>query len=246
MKILLVAITLFISGFQNSCFRRDTLTNRYDVVLGIGQSNMAGPTTIESQDSNSGAWLWNDTDWEKADGHLNRFTNLYAWNGVTYLSLMNSFGKEAALHNSRLKRTGLVVNAMGGTNIESWDSIFLEMSITRAKSAIANNPGNKITAILWHQGEANYANSHVWLPHFRSIRHKVDSLLGYDVPILVGGLSPNWYRVMNDTLRRVEEVHDCYYISSEGLFAGDGSHFGSQWARIFGLRYYQKYEQVKL
>lgn len=237
---------LFLLFIQGCYFQKETLPEKYNIVLCVGQSNMAGAGIIEPQDSNSGAFLWNDTGWEAADGHLNRYTNLYTWNGLTWLSLTNSFGKEAALHNNRVTKTGLVVNAYGGTNIESWESTYMALSIQRAQEALTANPGSKITAILWHQGEANVNNSQVWLPAFSNIRTQVDTTLGANIPILVGGLSTGFYSAMNDILVQCEQYHDCYFISSVGLLAGDGTHFSAASLRTFGLRYYQKYEQVKL
>lgn len=221
-----------------SCFQKQPLPKRYDIFLCVGQSNMLGNATIETQDSGSTAWLWNDTDWEIADGHLNRYSNIA--NVYGGLSMVNSFGKEAATNNR--KQVGLVVNARGGTMMQQWTSLYMLASIQRALDALGNNPGSRIAGIMWHQGESDMFDAHAWMTGFKVIRHQVDSLLGYDVPIFVGGLSTvhYYYRVLNDTMRQVELIHDCYFVSSDSLTTTDGTHFDAKSQRIFGLRYWDE------
>lgn len=241
--------------FLSSTCRKEPLPEKYNIVLCVGQSNMLGSTPIEPEDNGSLAWLWNNNGWERADGHLNRYSDIA--NVYGGLSMVNSFGKESARRSKQL--TGLVVNARGGSFIETWDTLYLAMSIRRLNEALAHNPGNRVTAVLWHQGESNVVYPHEWMTSFVSIRRQVDSLIGHDVPILVGGLSIVHYRhrVMNDSMKTLEtdpRFHDCYFVSSDtmtvngvlqpALTTTDGTHFDSESQRTFGLRYYQVYKSI--
>lgn len=239
---------LIILMFFTGCYiRKEPLPPVYDIVLCVGQSNMVGKGTIEAQDSNSQAWLWNNSGWEKADGYVNRYSNIIPYQGNT-LSLTNSFGKEAAKRH-RHPYTGLVANSREATTVYDWNHGLIGYGITRANAALTANPGSKISAVLYHQGESDALNnSATWLSEFAGIRAQIDSGLGYNVPILVGGISNDiaYYIPMNAIIAQCESLHDCYFISSVGLTTFDTVHFDSASCREFGLRYYAKYEQVKL
>lgn len=225
---------------------RETLEPQYDIILCVGQSNATGLAALGLQDYGSGAWLWNNNGWEQADGALDRYSNLYPQpNPNIGLSMFNSFGKEAAKH-SRPYFVGLVVNCRPGTSIESWRDSLLGKSIQRALSAKSANTGNRITAVAWHQGESNKDNPEVFNPSFQVIRAMVDSLLGTDVPILLGGIvHAAGHNAINDSIEyTATHTDDCYYVPSDSLTTFDGLHFDSPSQRTFGLRYYHEYAHL--
>lgn len=228
---------------------KEQLPERYDIVLCVGQSNMIGyRANYQPQDNGSTALLWNDTTWIVADGYLNWYSNISTpWTNYVWLSPANSFGKQAGYYH-RNPKTGLVVNALEGSFIEQWDTLLLRKSIDRLNAALAATPNSRVSAILWHQGESDKFNPHKWMNHFKNIRRQVDSLVGYDVPIIVGQLAQDVnspYQAINDTISKVQDIHDCYVVSSYGLATVDGTHFTSASQRVLGERYYDVYKTVK-
>lgn len=220
------------------------LPARYNIILCVGQSNMSGTGILETQDNNSGAYLWNNTGWEQADGKLNRYSNIQVGGGG--LSPANQFGKDLAVYPipGRGYRAGLVVNAQAGSSITAWADSLMLKSIQRTRAAKLANTGNRVTAVLIHQGETDRNNPAIWRANFREVRQQVDSLLGYNVPIIAGGIC-QIYTTMNDTIQAVvASTHDCYYVSSAGLACPDWFHFVSAGCRVLGNRYYQMYYSI--
>ncbi len=125
-----------------------------DIYLLIGQSNMAGRATIESQDRDTlnGVFLYKGIKgdvWEKAANSLNKYSSIRKNLSMKKLNAGYTFAREMA--QSSEKRIGLIVNARGGTSIDLWvpGSEFYNEAIatelydhTRQHSEMDNLAGN--------------------------------------------------------------------------------------------------------
>jgi hypothetical protein len=130
-----------------------------DLFLCIGQSNMAGRGEINPAlgDLNpmSNVWLFDPGDgWETAVNPLNKHSEIRKELSMQKICPAYSFAGKIAAETNR--QIGLIVNARGGTVIESWlkDSPdgYYESSLRRALEA---QKWGTFKAILWHQGEGN-------------------------------------------------------------------------------------------
>lgn len=219
--------------------------DKYHIILITGQSNVPGFANCDSTDYGSLSFLYNNTGWEHADGSLNKFSSI----GTHYYrcSFVNRFGILAGQNNLfRDYQIGLVVNGQGGSEAKAWADSLMAKSIARAQAALASNPNNVLTAVIYQQGESEWGRPHLWLPQFRRTRHVVDSLLGYNTPMLVGGISDHRdHDRINDTIRQVQFIHDCYYVSSDSIESYDQWHFNAVNARKFGERFWQVYQSIQ-
>ena len=92
----------------------------YDLYLCIGQSNMAGRGTLTEETSGAipDVYLFNDrNEFEKATNPLNRYSTIRKELKMQGVGLAYSFAKTMATQTGR--KIGLVVNARGGSSIQS-------------------------------------------------------------------------------------------------------------------------------
>ena len=261
----------FISAQSNNIISNGDFENKrnndnYDVYLLIGQSNMAATNKMKLLASDTidiipGVWLLNDKDIpEPAKSPLNRYSSVTSNNGG--LGLGASFGKKISARTGR--KVLLVVNALGGTEIEQWakdapniwrkgskaygkKQLYAE-AVRRAKEGLKYG---KLKGILWHQGEGN------------SVSYKVDKypaqltelvknlrkdLNAPDVPFIAGELS--YFRSggtgstkFNNMIRNIASfIPNSDWVSAEGLrtIEEDQTHFNRKSQLIFGERYADK------
>ena len=129
------------------------------VFLLIGQSNMAGRAALEPGDDKpmAGVFLLDDRGrWEPAKNPLNRYSSDRKTIKMQRIGPGDGFARR--LHKE-LPRTkiGLIVNARGGTSVEQWakGQPLYEHTLKRLRAL----PKLKLSAVLWHQGEANAKGS---------------------------------------------------------------------------------------
>lgn len=92
----------------------------YDLYLCIGQSNMAGRGTLTEETSGAipDVYLFNDrNEFEKATNPLNRYSTIRKELKMQGVGPAYSFAKTMATQTGR--KIGLVVNARGGSSIQS-------------------------------------------------------------------------------------------------------------------------------
>lgn len=92
----------------------------YDLYLCIGQSNMAGRGTLTEETSGAipDVYLFNDrNEFEKATNPLNRYSTIRKELKMQGVGPAYSFAKTMAIQTGR--KIGLVVNARGGSSIQS-------------------------------------------------------------------------------------------------------------------------------
>ena len=127
-----------------------------DLYVCIGQSNMAGRATLtpEVMDTLQNVYLLNDKGrFEPAVNPLNRYSTIRKEMSMQRLGPAYSFAKEMFLQTKR--PVGLVVNARGGSSINSWlkgsKDGYYEEALSRIRTAMKQ--GGILKAIIWHQGK---------------------------------------------------------------------------------------------
>ncbi|MDN3664771.1 sialate O-acetylesterase [Algibacter miyuki] len=229
-----------------------------DVYLVIGQSNAAGRGAIEAQDMAplNGVDLYNGTSWETAintsaaDGGMNRYSTVQKEAQDQGLNFSYTFGKTVSAVSEN--QIGLVVNAIGGTSIDSWlpttGAGYYEAAITRINEALALG-GSTLKGILWHQGEAS-RNDSDYLDTLESLITSLRTDLGIpNLPVIVGQISKQ--RTDNDTFNaNIKTITDPLnvsnyipytdYVTTDGLSTSDRTHFISNSQRVLGYRYAAK------
>lgn len=122
---------------------------------------MAGRATLtpEVMDTLQNVYLLNDKgNFEPAVNPLNRYSTVRKDLSMQRLGPAYGFAKEMTRKTKR--PLGLVVNARGGSSINSWlkgsKDGYYEEALSRIR--IAMKQGGVLKAILWHQGEADCSN----------------------------------------------------------------------------------------
>ena len=140
---------------------KESVPSTLDLYVCIGQSNMAGRATLtpEVMDTLQNVYLLNDKgNFEPAVNPLNRYSTVRKDLSMQRLGPAYGFAKEMTRKTKR--PLGLVVNARGGSSINSWlkgsKDGYYEEALSRIR--VAMKQGGVLKAILWHQGEADCSN----------------------------------------------------------------------------------------
>lgn len=203
----------------------------------------------EYLDTLTNVYLFNEDDiFEEAVNPLNRHSTIRKELSMQRVGISYSFAKRIAQESSR--EVGLVVNARGGSAIDSWlkgsEDGYMEEALIRIKKAMKYG---ELKGIIWHQGEANCKYPDSYLIKFKKFVSDLRAELGCnDIPFIFGELSQwNWTNRVDGTepfnkmLRRAaEEIDNSYCVSSKGLAPMKDEtdpHFSSLSQIIFGNRY---------
>lgn len=250
--------SLFVSAENGSVkngYVKDDVPSSLDVYLCIGQSNMAGRATLVSEvlDTLQNVYLLNgDGDFEPAVNPLNRCSTIRKEMSMQRLGPVYSFAKEIS---RQVKRpVGLVVNARGGSSINSWlkgsKDGYYEEAVSRIR--IAMKKGGVLKAVLWHQGEADCSNPEVYRQKLISLVKDLRRDLGMpDLPVIVGQISRwNWTKrkvgtvPFNKMIRKVSSfIPHSAWVSSKGLgwYKDEADpHFNTEAQLLLGKRYAAK------
>ncbi|WP_418316430.1 sialate O-acetylesterase [Piscinibacter sakaiensis] len=190
---------------------RDCVAKRnvagHDVVLLIGQSNMAGygaylVPAFDNPDPRVRQWTRGGTiaeATEPLDHPQIPFNNGRIGPGL-------AFGKAYIADLPASRSVLLVPGAWGGTGFSSgsWnpgDSLY-EQAVQRTKAALALNPaGNCLAGILWSQGETDALNQMPEASYRSALRTMISSMrsalasgsvVPNDIPFVLGQFSPDW------------------------------------------------------
>jgi hypothetical protein len=169
---------------------------------------------------------------------------------VAGVGLCSEFARCAAAKAPDAK-IGLVPCAFGGTSMDQWKpgSALYTNAVARLRAALKSG---QLAGILWHQGEADSAESKAatYPARFAAMISQLRQDLGAkDVPVLVGELGH--FRPasapFNTMLPKVaEDVPRCAVVSAKDLgHGGDSLHFSSDALRAFGKRYFEAYEHLQ-
>ena len=221
-----------------------------DIYLLIGQSNMAGRATIESQDLDTlnNVFLYkgiNGNVWEKAANPLNKYSSIRKALSMQKLNPGYTFAHEMA--QSSDKQIGLVVNAKGGTSIDQWapGSEFYKEAVECSKSAIKFG---SLKGILWHQGETDASRYQSYMPKLLDLIRALRKDFGMpDLPFIAGQLSsdkPHREGFNDMILELPAKIKNTAVIKTNRTSTIDSTHFDAASQRLLGKRYAK--EMLKL
>lgn len=226
-----------------------------DIYVCIGQSNMAGRAVLPSEltDTLDNVFLLNsDGVFEKAVNPLNRYSNIRKDISIQRLGPAYEFG----ITISRLTKSdvGLVVNARGGSSINSWikgsKDGYYEKTLSRIREAMKYGV---VKAILWHQGETDCAYSDKYMEKLQKLITELRTDLGMeDLPVVVGQISkwdgwtkrPEGTRAFNEMITTVSDfIPNSGFVTSEGIKPYKDEfdpHFDTGGQLLLGKRYAYK------
>lgn len=234
---------------------KERVSSSLDVYICIGQSNMAGRATLipEVMDTLRNVYILNDKGcFEAAVNPLNRYSTIRKDMSMQHLGPSYSFTKEMV--RKRGKAVGLVVNARGGSSINSWlkgsKDGYYEEALARIRKAIKQ--GGKIRAVLWHQGEADCSKPEAYRQKLALlVKNLREDLEMPELPFVVGEISRwNWTKRKEGTKpfnRMIRQVSSFIpysdWVSSKGLdwYKDEmDPHFGTKGQILLGKRYAKK------
>jgi len=243
-----------ISGENESVFKENTW-----IFFMVGQSNMAGRGTIESQDTITNKRILtidSENNWIVAKEPLHFYELNFAG-----LDCGMSFAGKLIKHIPDSITIALVPCAVGGSSVFEWlnDENHRGVNLLsnfRKKVQLSRKKGT-IKGILWHQGESNANETD--LPEYKDALLQLfgkfrASIENDELPIILGEIGKfaepeekaGYFEEINQIIRTVAAGNDnFYYVSSEGMeHKGDHLHFNSKGQRELGKRYAEKYIEV--
>lgn len=236
-----------------------TVPKQLDLILLIGQSNMAGRGKVDaaSEPHNARIWVINaQNDWVEAKDPLH-----FDKPGIAGVGPGLSFAQKWLELNPNTN-LGLIPCAVGGSGIDDWQAgakhtqtgIYpYDAMLQRVKEA---QKQGKIKAILWHQGESdsNPVKNKLYevklTEFFTRLRKDIHAT---KTPIIMGTLgdffvnkNPNAIPVNEIIINYPKSHRNVYSVSSAGLIhKGDTTHFDTQSARDLGIRYAEKLWEIQ-
>ena len=254
-SIYLLSFFLLQSLFAFAGNVKESVPSTFDLYVCIGQSNMAGRATLtpEVMDTLQNVYLLNDKgNFEPAVNPLNRYSTVRKDLSMQRLGPAYGFAKEMARQTKR--PVGLVVNARGGSSINSWlkgsEDGYYEEALSRVR--IAMKQGGVLKAILWHQGEADCSNPEAYKQKLISLVKDLREDLGMpNLPVIVGQISQwNWTKreagtvPFNQMIKKVSSfIPHSDWVSSKGLgwYKDEKDpHFNTEAQLLLGKRYAKK------
>ena len=253
---LAIVTLIIVPGCKTSKLSRvsasSTGNQTLDLYLLIGQSNMSGRASIEppEKDTINNVYLFTGTGWESAANPLNKYSTVRKSLSMQKLGPGYSFARE--LEKCTGKKIGLVVNARGGTSIESWEKGYkgandyhlYEEAVKEIRKA---EKYGKLKAIIWHQGEANSRRSSQYMALLKKLVKDLRHDLGGNIYFVAGQIGQ--WRPTNKNINQVitmipNDIKNSDYVSTDGLspLKGDSSnpHFDTRSQLILGERYAEK------
>lgn len=219
-----------------------------DLFLFIGQSNMAGRGIITDnyKDRIKNAYLLTPVGgMEPARNPLNKYSTIRKRLDLQGVGPAYSFAK--AVTDKTGHPLGLVVNARGGSSINSWlkgakDNYYGE-ALSRMRQVMKFGT---LKAIIWHQGESDSNDPEAYMLKLQRLVADLREDLGdAKLPFIVGELA-EWRKngtpeAFNEMLRTVaQRIPYSYCVSSEELIPlinESDPHFSADSQIILGRRY---------
>jgi hypothetical protein len=224
---------------------------KLDLFLCIGQSNMVGFAPLDSSQGDlnpidKGYFLNSSNLFEQANNPLARYSTVKNANDLLQLGPSYSFAKtiSAITPNS----LGLIINPKGGSSINSWlkegngsqaDTLYAPTM----KRAIEAKKWGEYKAILWHQGEADMADTTTYKTKLIKFVSELRNDLGDTQLLFVAGQIGQWRtdtNPFNSMITRISTlIPNSSYASSNGLTnnVGDVWHFDRPSQIALGERY---------
>lgn len=219
-----------------------------DLFLFIGQSNMAGRGYITDnyKDNIKNTYLLTPNDYmEPARNPLNKYSTIRKRLDLQGVGPAYSFAK--AMTDKTGRPLGLVVNARGGSSINSWmkgaKDNYYDEALSRIRQAMKFGT---LKAIIWHQGESDSNDPTTYMLKLQElIANLRKDLNDTKLPFIVGELA-EWRmsgtsEAFNKMLRTVpKHIPYSYCVSSKELVPlinESDPHFSADSQIILGRRY---------
>lgn len=252
----LIKLYILCFGLNVFCLNaQNGIQNDLDIYICIGQSNMAGRATIppELTDTLDNVFLLNSDDvFEKAVNPLNRYSNIRKDISMQRLGPAYEFG----ITISRLTKSnvGLIVNARGGSSINSWlkgsKDGYYEKTLLRIRKAMKYGV---VKAVLWHQGEADCASCDDYMKKLQKLISDLRVDIGIkELPLVVGQIStwdewtkrPEGTKAFNEMIKDVSDyIPNSDFVTSDGIkpYVDEyDPHFDTGGQLLLGKRYAYK------
>jgi hypothetical protein len=221
--------------------------------LMIGQSNMAGRGFL-----NDVPPIYNERIKMLRNGLFQFMEEPINYDrSVAGVGLAASFAAAWCKRNKQ-DEIGLIPCAEGGSSLDDWsvDGALFANAIAQTKLA---QRISTLAGIIWHQGESE-SHSGKYRDYYDKflivIERLRQELNAPEIPLIIGGLGDylgdgimgghfKEYNQVNEELKRfAHSQNNCCYVTAEGLTCNpDGIHLNAVSQRIFGLRYYEAYDQ---
>lgn len=261
----LILVILALGGIAPDLSARNPLPRQsggeYDVFLLIGQSNMAGRGAMMPGDTSvlEGVWVLDGQGVPvPARNPLNGHSSVRKEMRMQGISPGTAFGTTLAAKTGR--KILLVVNALGGSDIESWmkdspvikdkysigyDTLRLYSEAVR-RTRLAMKYG-KLRGILWHQGESNAGRPREYPIYLKRLATDLrKDLNAKTVPFIASELGywiPSHER-FNEMIRTIGTfIPDSDYVSARDagyLVNTEDPHFSREGQFLLGRRYAEK------
>lgn len=226
---------------------------KLDLFLFIGQSNMAGRGTLSTEylDTLANAYLMTpNAIMEPAINPLNKYSNIRKVLKMQQIGPGYEFSKKIVSITGAT--IGLVVNARGGSSINSWvkgsKDQYYEKTLGRMKDALK---WGTLKAILWHQGESDSNQSGTYMNKLSDMVTNFRTDLGYPKVLFVAGELAYWRKEskqFNMMIRTISiNIPNSTWVSAEGLtplINNTDPHFDASSQLLLGERYAEKVLQA--
>lgn len=221
-----------------------------DLVLAIGQSNMAGRAPFDAYKApmDDVYLLTPGGGMEIAANPLNKYSNIRK--DISIQKLGPSYACALNVQKHTGKPIAFVVNAQGGSALSTWyqpGKSNYDGTIKRAKEA---QRFGKYRAIIWHQGEGDSSYPATYLTRLKTMVESLRSDLKEPDLYFVAGEIAYWRgggtgsTVFNDSIRTISgRIPHSNWISAEGctpLINESDPHFDAPSAILLGERYAEK------
>ena len=225
-----------------------------EIILLIGQSNMAGRAQLLEQDFEivQNVFLLDSLNqWTPLKSPLNIHSSIRKVAGMQRFNLGYAFAQELSSEGI-IKPLGMVVNARGGTKIDQWvpGTHYYQEAIRKSK--IATGKEGKVIAAFWLQGESNlrdkdpnYTN---YFENLKSILFGLRKELNNDQMIFIAS-ELNKDMPENEDFKKMlgrlnTEIPHAGSVKSEGTSTYDGTHFDHEGLEILGKRFADKFKEL--
>ncbi len=229
------------------------------IFIMAGQSNMAGRSFVEPQDTvpcDRIMTIDEDMNWVYAKQPLHFYEP-----SRTGLDCGMSFARKLLPHIPAGVSIAMIPTAVGGSSIGQWLN-----NETHREVALLDNFSNKVTfaaeygiikGILWHQGESNASEKRIpnYAQNLNTLFHKFRKITdNYSLPVLLGELGSfaqpeekqSRWNTVNAIIHSVAKKDDNMAVVSakELNHIGDHVHFDGQSQRKLGERFAKKYLEL--
>ena len=222
-----------------------------DIILAIGQSNMAGRGPIPAEDSGvmPNVYLLNrDLFFEPAAQPLNKYSTIRKELRIQGVS--PSYKCMLDIQTKTNKSWGLVMNPQGGSSIKLWykpGKANYDATLLRAREAQKHG---KLRAIIWNQGSTD--NKDAKADDFVTYKAQLKEMVAHlredlkepTLPFICGELSerPDFIEFNQKVIRTVKDYipYSDFVTSEDTHLLEDNIHFDAESANKMGVRYAQK------